>query len=86
PYTNPLNIFRFNWPADVPSAHSFTWSPSGVHFESQGATGAVLQQRTITSDVPQPGGENARMNLWLFRGQQPQSRQAVEVVISGFAR
>ncbi|MGH9657507.1 MAG: glycoside hydrolase family 16 protein, partial [Bryobacteraceae bacterium] len=64
PYTNPLNIFRFNWPADVPSAHSFTWSPSNVHFESQGATGAVLQQRTITSDVPQPGGENARMNLW----------------------
>jgi hypothetical protein len=34
--------------------------------------------------VPVAGGENARMNLWLFQGRAPLSGQPVEVVLERF--
>ncbi len=32
--------------------------------------------------IPKPGGENARINLWLYNGQAP--KDVVEVVVSKF--
>jgi hypothetical protein len=34
--------------------------------------------------VPRAGGENARMNLWLFRGRTPSNRLPAEVVFERF--
>ena|SRR5436190_21080648 len=36
-------------------------------------------------DVPQPGDENVRMNLWLFNGAAPTNHQEVEIVIKSFS-
>ena len=35
--------------------------------------------------IPKPGGQNARLNLWLFNGAAPSNGQPVEVIVSGFA-
>jgi hypothetical protein len=93
PYTNPANIWRWNMPSGVPqNTHSFRWSPTSVEFLSvRGLNGQmqpdpsiVLQRRIMTNGIPVPGGENARINLWLFRGNPPSNRQTVEVVINRF--
>jgi hypothetical protein len=34
--------------------------------------------------TPVPGGENARMNLWLFQGHAPPDGREVEVIVSKF--
>jgi len=35
-------------------------------------------------DVPRPGSENARINLWLFGGQPPSDSEEVEIIIKKF--
>jgi hypothetical protein len=76
---------RFAQPAGGGTIHRFTWSPGQVAFESTTPAGAPIHAWTYAgADVPIPGGENARMNLWLFRGQAPTDRQPVEIVISDF--
>jgi len=37
-----------------------------------------------TQDIPRPGDENARINLWLMHGLPPSDGQEVEVVIRKF--
>jgi len=37
------------------------------------------------TDVPKPGDERVRLNLWLFNGAAPTNGQAVEVVVESFA-
>ena len=65
--------------------HSFTWSPGRVDFRSTTASGGLLQSWSyVGADVPVPGGENPRINLWLFRGAAPQNGQPVEIVIEAF--
>jgi hypothetical protein len=86
PYTLASNIFRYTWPAGVAaSSHSFTWRAGEVRFESvDETTNATLAQWTCANGVPQPGGENARINLWLRSGLAPTNGKAVEVIVSGF--
>ena len=67
------------------TVHSFTWSPGRVDFLSTASNGDRIAAYTYAgSDVPVPGGENARINLWLFRGAAPINGQAVEVVFDSF--
>lgn len=91
PYTLPQNIVRFDQPGSAQSTHSFLWKPTDVFFQSlKGASAVpilptdVIQQWTFSGAVPPAGGENARMNLWLFRGQRPTDGQQVEVIVSRF--
>jgi hypothetical protein len=92
PYTLPQNIVRFNEPPSIlQSVHSFEWRPDLVFFQSLAGVNAqpstpadVLQNWTFAGSVPPAGGENARMNLWLFRGQRPSNGQQIEVVIRKF--
>jgi hypothetical protein len=92
PYTNPSNILRFNQPAGLAaSTHSFHWLAGSVEFESvSGAyvpppgTNTVTRQWTLTGASPVAGGENARMNLWLFQGHAPLDGRDVEVIVSRF--
>jgi hypothetical protein len=77
------NLLRITQPAAVASStQSFTWRSASVDFTSSAASPASWTYSG--PDVPQPGGENARMNLWLFRGQPPTNGLPIEVVITGF--
>lgn len=67
------------------TVHSFTWAEGRVEFESRTATGTLLASYAYDgADVPIPGGENPRINLWLFRGSAPTDGQPVEVVFDSF--
>lgn len=71
---------------DVSTIHSFKWAEGSVEFLSTTADGQVLQAWEYTGpDVPVPGDENARMNLWLFRGSAPQNGLPVTVVLESFS-
>ena len=68
------------------TVHSFTWSPGQVDFLSTTAAGGPIAAYTYAgADVPVPGGENPRINLWLFRGAAPTNGLATEVVFDSFA-
>jgi hypothetical protein len=78
------NLLRITQPSGVSSStQSFTWRTSSVDFASSAASPSTWTY--AGPDVPQPGGENARMNLWLFRGAAPSNGQPVEIVITSFA-
>jgi hypothetical protein len=83
PYDGPGNLQRITLAAGAaPSTHGFTWGTDRVDFFSPSASPSGWSY--TGPDVPQPGGENARMNLWLFRGAAPSDGRSVEVVIRSF--
>ncbi|MCI0602768.1 hypothetical protein L0156_07115 [bacterium] len=91
PYDVPQNIHRFEWPAGSPlSMHSFRWQNGSVFCQSvkghslPPAPSDIVQEWTFTSGIPTPGDENARINLWLFRGRGPSNGSEVEVVFNRF--
>ena len=82
PFDTSGNLLRITQaPGTATTTHGFIWRPDRVEFFSSAA-------RTSWSytgpDVPRPGGENARMNMWLFRGTAPSNGQPAEVVITDF--
>jgi endo-1,3-1,4-beta-glycanase ExoK len=87
PWDSPGNDHRWEQTVfNVSITHSFTWAEDSVEFRSTTADGRLLQEWTYTGpDVPVPGGENARMNLWLFRGSAPQNGLPVTVVLESFS-
>lgn len=80
PYDLAGHTFRYTVPTGVPTTHEFTWRESSVSFLS-GATSWAFADAAV---VPPAGGENARMNLWLFRGLAPDNRAPAEVVFDRF--
>lgn len=88
PWDDPGHRLRFTQPGGNPaSVHSFRWSAAAVAFESAAglvppaAPSDVIARWTYAGPVPQPGGENPRMNLWLFRGRAPSNGREVEAVV-----
>lgn len=63
------------------STYSFNWQPRYVQFNS--SIGGSQKDWRYTGKPPTPGGENPRMNLWLFRGASPQ--KPTEVIVKSFA-
>ncbi len=96
PYTTPSNIVRYRLDLNEQNqkaTHVLVWSPGqvdmatylGHHLPSQIPPFQPVFSWTNTGpDVPLPGGENVRMNLWLVNGNAPMSGQPEEVVISNF--
>jgi hypothetical protein len=92
PYTVPGNQVTFNEPAGVSqSTHSLVWGAASAAFTSVRGHAPTLAdpslriaEKTFTQGVPAAGGENARMNLWLFEGRQPINRKDVEIVVKRF--
>jgi hypothetical protein len=83
PYDHLGALLRITQPAGVASSrHGFTWGATSVEFSSSSAAPRTWSYRG--NDVPQPGGEHVRMNLWLFGGATPTDGQEIEVVISRF--
>lgn len=87
PWDAPNHDHRWAQPAGLTNTvHSFTWAPGQVDFISRRADGTILASYTYTgSDVPIPGGEQPRINLWLFRGAAPTDGRPVEIVFDAFS-
>ena len=92
PFDVAGNILRWNMPVQIAqSTHSFKWLPDSVAFQSVSGLfdippdpSYVLQQGIATNGIPPAGGENARANLWLYRGRKPSTNASVEVVMKSF--
>jgi hypothetical protein len=94
PYTRSRNLSRFTIPRGLPgSVHAFVWAPDRVVFRSfarpgpqpPGPTESIIHEHTVAGSVPRPGGENARINLWLLGGREPKYGREIEVVIRRFS-
>jgi hypothetical protein len=93
PYQLPSHILRFAVSPDTTNVtYMFTWKSNRVDFlalnghakSSSGATSVICQWMFKKRDVPQPGDQNARINLWLLGGMAPKASNDTEVVISKF--
>lgn len=87
------HLVRYRVPPGVPtSSYSFVWSSNRIDFAAHAgayavppATNVLVAQWTFaTSGVPQAGGENFRMNLWLTSTNGTADTQAEEVVVGRF--
>jgi len=58
------------------SLTGFATAPSAIN--------PLIYQSTFNNGVPPTGGENVRMNLWLFQGKAPAGRNNVEIIIDKF--
>ena len=92
PYTRPGSIVRFQIPPGLnASTHSFVWKPDSVFCQSlkgiqanQSGANFIIQEHTFIQGIPQAGGENTRINLWLMAGHPPTNRKEMEIIISKF--
>ncbi len=93
PWDFPNHIHRF----DVESGgrvttHSFRWQPDRIAYQSYLGLyaitpdpGNVIQSwNYISSDIPLPGNENARINLWLVNGRSPTNDLESEIILEEF--
>lgn len=86
--------FRVDPDVDEPvTTNVIDWAPGVARFavhlgrldSADLDTVAPLRTWTFRGDgVPDPGRENARINLWLFRGEPPQGGDRQEIVIERF--
>jgi hypothetical protein len=85
PATAAGHLSRFTQTAAAPSTQSFTWQPGRITWLSRDASGNVIASYAYTgTDVPKPGDERVRLNLWLFNGAAPTNGQPVEVIVRSF--
>ncbi len=84
PYDRAGHLHRLTTPATAPTMHGFTWRPGQVAFASSDLVGWDHDWTYSGSDVPRSGGENVRLNLWLFGGTAPTNGQEIEVVVTRF--
>lgn len=85
PASTTNHLSRFVEPAVAPSVQRFTWTKGRVSWETRDATGGLLAAYAYSgSDVPVPGDERVRLNLWLFNGSAPTDGNPVEVVVHSF--
>jgi hypothetical protein len=82
PYTRPANLDRFELPAGR-AVVSFRWSPGRLFCRAL-VNGRIVHEHLFTHGVPEPGHENVRLNLWLFRAAPPANGKPVEVELEGF--
>jgi len=81
------HLRRFTQPRSTePTTHGFVWAGDHVAFQSTTARGRPISSWDyVGSDVPPPGGEHARINLWLQGGLPPSDGHEVEVVLTAFS-
>jgi len=84
PWDTAGNLTRFTIGSTVPTKVRFTWSPTSIVFQTVVGSSVVNQRIYTGADIPVAGGENARMNLWLYQGKAPRRGAAVEVILNNF--
>jgi hypothetical protein len=82
PYDRGGNLKGISQTTAVSSTQSFDWQRNAVTFASSSALPSAWTY--AGSDVPQPGSEHVRINLWLYRGAPPTKGRTVEVVVESF--
>jgi len=86
PYSTAGHLARFTQPSVTTSTHAFRWQPGRIDWWSRDADGNLIASYTYAgTDVPIPGDERVRLNLWLFQGQAPTDGQPAEVLVRSFA-
>ena len=92
PYQPVGHLVRFRVPPELDATtHIFNWQSNRVffrclagHAREPSAENAVIRERTFAKKgVPQPGDENARINLWLAT-KAPSDTNDTEVIIAKF--
>ena len=88
PYTVPRNIVRFSLPRGLRgSVYSFTWAPDRASFRGEGVGPSgertLIQEHVFERMIPEPGREQARINLWCMDSKAP-AGGTTEVVLTGF--
>jgi len=91
PYTAPGHVWTFQPTHASFTSHAFQWGPSSVAFRTwlgsataPPSDSSVLAERIFTDHIPQAGGEQARINLWLDAGHPPTNGRPVEIVVRAF--
>lgn len=95
PWDAPGNMHRFDIDCSGPTemtTHVMTWRSDAIHFTSYygdfslapPAENVIESWSYSGSDIPPPGGETVRMNLWLADPNGPANGQDAEAVISDF--
>jgi hypothetical protein len=82
PYDHIGNLKRITQRTLASSRQSFDWRKAGFRFASSSAAPSAWTYRG--RDVPEPGTEHVRMNLWLNRGGAPTNDRPAEVIIDSF--
>jgi hypothetical protein len=87
PFYVPANVARFTAPPGT-LTHSFRWEPGRIVFTTvrgpRAGQGAPVASHEFSSNIPMPGGERVRMNLYYFRYAPAPPQEDVEVVIERF--
>jgi SdrD B-like domain len=78
------HLRRFTQPFGGPTTLQFTWAPGRIDYLVRSGAVTIESWRFVGPDVPIPGGENARMNLWQHQGLAPSNGKPLEVVFTGF--
>ncbi|NLE54814.1 MAG: hypothetical protein GX617_07750 [Lentisphaerae bacterium] len=94
PWESPGHLTRYRVPPDVTNAtYSFSWRTNRIDFATYAghvipppsAGGEIAAWSFAGTGLPQPGGENYRINLWLCNTSGTTDGEDEEVVISRFA-
>ena len=92
PYTRPGNRVLFDVSASAETSHRILWLPDRIEFASWNGwdpfppdPSDVIAAFTYTGpDVPPPGNERLRINLWLVNGAAPEDGNPIEVILDSF--
>lgn len=85
PWDTPGNLYRFdvNNSGNPKSTSSFNWQSDYIAFQC--IYGKYYSSFSYTGkDIPVPGDENVRINLWLVWGHPPSDSAEVEIVVEKF--
>lgn len=83
PWETAGNVIRLG--EKLGNRFSFDWGPDRIIFEAQDVDDNVIDSWTYSAEVPTPGNEKIRINLWLAGGNPPADEQPIEVVIEEFS-
>jgi SdrD B-like domain len=84
PSEAPNHLRRYTQTPGGPSTLQFTWAPGRIDYEVRVGNVLVDSWSYVGSDVPVPGGETARINLWQYQGLPPVNGRPVEIVFTDF--
>ena len=91
PWDTPGNRHKFTIDSDTCTTHMFEWREDYIEFQSYYGCSSIpspddlIESWTYTgSDIPTPGKENPRINLWLFNGMPPSDDEDIEIIIGGY--
>lgn len=81
PYDKVGNQHSFDLPEAKIYSFELRWEPGIASFSCK-ADGKIIDTWRYSGAVPEPGRARLRVNLWLFRGKEPEKPGPWEVVIS----